>query len=454
MERTSVAGRMLTRTACAGLLLAFLATGRTAHAEVMTIEQAVQYALENNPSVGMARESIEKSKAVVKEAFSQGMPKVNIQGTYTRLDEVTKVSFGESSMPLNSLDSQAANLTLTQPIDVFGIIKTGRHAADMNRSATEHEYDQARNDATLRVKEAYYSVLRARQFLGVQQKRVEQLEAHLQETQAHLRAGTAAPFDVLRAETEVANAKQGLISAQNGVELAKAAFNNTLGRDLTAAVELEEPGQPEMIEVQLASCLDAACSTRPEVMKMQSQQGLADDFLKIARKGNLPQIGLAWTMNQNLTTTMFNPRSNSWTGYLTVSMPLFDGGKTRAAVDQAQSDARNVKLGHDQTVLGVKLDAQQAYLSLNEGREKIAVAEKALEQGRESMRLAQVRYKAGVSTQVEVFDAQTALTQAETNHVNAVYDYYTAMARLEKAVGGATQMAKLLESSRTLASEK
>lgn len=437
----------LMRVACACLSLTLLALARPAWAEVMTLDQSVQYALEHNPLVGMARENIEKSKGLVDQATAEGLPQLEVTGTYTRLDKVSTVSFGADSVKLNALDSQAADLTLRQSLDVFGIIKTGRHAAKMNKSATQHDYDQVENDTTLAVKDAYYSVLRAQQFTIVRTKRVEQLEAHLKETQSHLRAGTAAPFDVLRAETEVANARQDLITAQNGVELAKAAFNNTLGRSLDAPAELEEPGQPQFVDFELASCLDAALSGRPEVLKMDAQQKLTKDLVQIAKQGSKPKIDLLWTMNQNLTTTVFNPRSNSWRGLVTVSMPIFDGGKNRATVDIAESEASNARLGYEQTLLGVKLDAQQAYLSTNESRERITLAGKTLDQARESMRLAEVRYKAGVSTQVELFDAQTALTQAETNQVNAVYDYYTAMAQLEKAVGGPDQMAKLIASA-------
>ncbi len=447
MKRMTFSDGMLIREACACLIVALLAIGAPVCAEVMTLEQSVQYALEHNPVVGIAGENIKRSKALVDQALSAGMPKVDLTGTYTRLDQVSSVSFGGNSVKLNSLDSQSADLSVKQPIDVFGIVKTGLHAAKLNKSSVQYEYDQVRNDTTLSVKEAYYSVLRAQQFQGVRARQVEQLEAHLKDTQLNLKAGTAAPFDVLRAETEVADARQGFITAQNGVALAKAGFNNTLGRSLDAPVELEEPGQPQFIDLQLAQVLDSAAAARPEVLRMQSQQGFTKDLVQIARKSGKPQINLLWTMNQNLTTTVFNPRPNSWRALATISMPLYDGGKTRAAVDQAKSEEASTTFGYEQTLLGVKLDAQQAYLSTNEGREKIAVAEKALEQARESMRLAEVRYRAGVSTQLELFDAQTALTQAETNHVNAVYDYYTAMAQLEKAVGGPDQMAKLIGSA-------
>lgn len=444
MKRMTLSNAMLIGAGCACLIVTLLSMGRPVHAEVITLEQSVEYALEHNANVGIARENIKKAKGTVDEALSAGMPKVNVTGTYTRLDKVSSVSFGGNTIKLNSLDSEAAQLTLSQPIDLSGIIKTGLHAAKMDKSSVQYEYDQVRNDTTLLVKEAYYSVLRAQQFQGVQSRRVDQLEAHLKDARLNLKAGTAAPFDVLRAETEVADAEQGLITAQNGVALAKSDFNNTLGRALDAPVELQEPGQPQHVDLQLAPILDAASTERPEVLRMQSLQGFTKDLVQIARKTAKPQMNLLWTMDQNLTTTVFNPRTNSWRGLVTVSMPLYDGGNIRAKVDQAKADASTATLGYDQTLLGVKLDAQQAYLNLNESWDKIAVAEKALDQAREGMRLAEVRYKGEVSTQLELFDAQTALTQAETNHVNAVYDYYTAMAQLEKAVGGPDQLAKLI----------
>jgi outer membrane protein TolC len=158
------------------------------------------------------------------------MPKVSLEGTYQRVDSVPKVSFGDTDINLGSLDNRSADLVLVQPIDVFGAINTARRTARSSRSISEHEYDRQRNDTILDTKLAFYSVLRAQKFLKVQEDTIAQLEAHVKDAETHYAAGTIAKFDVLRAETQLANARQGLIAAQNGVELAKAAFNNVLGR--------------------------------------------------------------------------------------------------------------------------------------------------------------------------------------------------------------------------------
>lgn len=252
---------------------------------------------------------------------------------------------------------------------------------------------------------------------------------------------------MLRAETEVANARQGWISARNGVELAKAAFNNVLGRPLDTPVELADPGSPRFVSLDLAPCIESACRARAEVLRADSQIGFSDSMTKIARLGSKPQFNFRWGYNRNFDTTLFSSQSNSWKAFITGSLSLYDGGATKAAISKAESDSNNARSTREQVVKAVALDTQQSYLSMAESRERINAAEKALEQATEAMRLADVRFKSGLSTQVEVLDAQTALTAAETNHVNALYDYQIAQARLEHAVGGHVQMAKLLEQS-------
>ncbi len=108
-------------------------------------------------------------------------------------------------MELGSLDNRSADLALVQPIDIFGIVKTGRRVAKLSRSSAQHELDQATNDVTLETKIAFYDVLRAQEFLKVQEDTIAQLAAHLKDAQAHYGAGTIARFDVLRAETQLAN---------------------------------------------------------------------------------------------------------------------------------------------------------------------------------------------------------------------------------------------------------
>ena len=428
---------------CMAIMLALLSAG-VGRADSLTLADSVNTALANNPIMKIARENIEKSKATIDEATSLGMPKLSIQGVYTRLDQVPVADFNGNSIELGKQDSRIADLVLTQPIDVFSIVKTGRQIAKLSKSSTQYDLDQATNDVTLNTKTAFFNVLRAQAFQKVQEDTVYQLDAHLKDAQLHYDAGTIARFDVLRAETELANARQGLIASRNGVELAKSALNNVTGKPLTTLIELVEPADPGFPTIELAACTDAACRWRPEVLSANTRVRMADQTKRVTNLAGKPRFNLQWDYNRNFDATLFNPRENSWKAYLTTSISVFDGGATKAAVDMASSDAANARSAQQQITDAVTLDVQQSYLSLNESEDRIQVAEKGLEQAKEAMRLAQVRYQGGVSTQLEVLDARAALTQAETNHVNAQFDYQIALAKLERAVGGKEQFAGLL----------
>lgn len=427
------------------LTVAVLAlTAGVGRAQSLTLADCINASLQNNPTMRIARENIDKSKASIDEATALGMPKLNIQGVYTRVDKVPVADFNGNSIELGTQDSKAADLILTQPIDVFSIVKTGRRVAKLSASSAQYDLDQATNDVTLGTKIAFFNVLREQKKLFVAQGAVQVLDAHLKDAQLHYAAGTIARFDVLRAETELANSQQESIKAQNSVELAKSALNNVMGQPVATLIDLVEPESAGFLAFELPACTDAACRWRPEVLKANTQVQMADHSKKLASLVGKPRFNLQWDYNRNFNSTIFNPRDHGWTAYLTTSISVFDGGATRAAVDKASSDADNARSMQQQVMQGVMLDTQQAYLNLNESRDRIQVAEKGLEQAKEAMRLAQVRYQGGVSTQLEVLDAQAALTLAETNHVNATYDYQTALAKLERAVGGKEQFAKLL----------
>lgn len=425
------------------LLMLVLIAG-TAGAEKLTLEQSINIALENNPAIHIARENTRKADALVREAFSAGYPKVTLNAVYQRLDEATTANFGGSTIVLNKADNRSANLNVSHNVDLFGTVKLGKTAAKAGKSAYQYYLDAQINDITLNVKNAFYNVLRAQQNQQVQNETVSQLDAHLKDAQENFDAGTIAKYDVLRAETEVANARQRFISAKNGVDLAKAALNNVMGRPVSTEIDLEEPARKPFVTLDLNKAIDTASKSRPEVLAAADMIKVNDEFTAIAKKNLLPSLNAQWTLNHNFDTSVFNSRKESWTAMLTAKMSIFDGGFNKAKIDEAKVDANNSRSAKDQIILGVTLDAQQSYLSLNESQERIKTAETALVQANEAYRLANVRYKNGVSTQLEVLDTETALTAAKMNLVNALYDYQVALAELERAVGGSDQMASLI----------
>lgn len=427
---------------CMLIVLCMLAV----HAETLNMEESINIALNNNPGIHIANENIKKADIQIKEAESAGKPRVGLGATYQRLDKATTVDFGGQKIPMNKADNVSANLNVGYMVDVFGTTKSARTAASEGRKAYENSFNQTVNDTVLNVKTAYFNVLRAQKYQNVSQETLNQLKAHLKDAQLHFEAGNIAKYDVLRAETQVANAEQMLISSSNAVSMAKAAFNTVLGRSVEMEFELEEIDSEKYVSVNLNDCLEAAKKNRPEILSIESMSKVNDELVKIAKNSAKPSFNLQWVGTHNFDTSVLNSRENSWVAVLSASFSIFDGGYNKSQIDKAESDANTTKLTKDQVVLGISLEAQQAYLSLIESEERVKAADKAVVQAEEAYRLAVLRYQNGVSIQLEVLDTETALTSAKTNKVNAVYDYQTAFAKLEKAVGGREVFASIVKS--------
>lgn len=428
-------------------LTLFGAAGGTATAQKLTLDESVKIAVQNNPTVQIAKENVGRADALVRQALSQGMPKLTLIGTYTRLDQITTVSFGPDSFTFGTLETRSVNLVLDQPVDVSGVIRTARGIAKLGTCSVQFGLDQAINDVTLETKVAYFNVLRSRRFLKVQEDTVSLLKAHLKDTETRRQAGDATKFEVLRAETAVANALQGLIAAQNGVHLADSALNTILVRPIDSPVEPAEPAQPKYFTLDLGKVIETAVQRRPELIQADYLVRIDEGFAKIAYLSGKPTVGFRWNYSATLDTSTINPRANSWNALLSATVKIFDGGAAKANTDLAKSEANNARSILEKTRNNISLEAKQSYLSAKETEERVKAAEKALETATESARLAEVRYEGGISTQVEVLDAQAALTEASTNHVSSMFDYQTAVSRLERAVGGRGVLADLIAGS-------
>jgi outer membrane protein TolC len=162
---------------------------------------------------------------------------------------------------------------------------------------------------------------------------------------------------------------------------------------------------------------------------------LAEKQITAAKRDQLPTVVVRGQWDFNLKTSTFQPREYSFTAIAAVQFKIWDSGQTQGRVEQARADVEKAKITIENVREGIALEVRSAYLGLQEAREKVAVAEKGLQAATESLRVARLRYEAGVSNQLELSDAELAYTQAEQNLVNARYDLRVAWARLEKAMG-------------------
>jgi outer membrane protein TolC len=232
----------------------------------------------------------------------------------------------------------------------------------------------------------------------------------------------------------VAEAKQSLVQAENAVALASAAFNNALGRDVSTPVSLLpiEAGKLRIPDPEAS--VQQALERRPEILSLEKSLRIGRENVKIQRAGRQPALNVGVNYRRQ-TTTGFS-QDYSWDASLSLSLPVFDRGLAKAQVREAKELAGQTESQLEEARQGIMLEVKQSVLNVVEAKQRIETATKSVEAAEESMRIADLRYREGVGTQLEVTDARLALNRARTNYTQALYDYQTAYATWENAVGG------------------
>ncbi|MCW3095453.1 MAG: outer membrane protein [Chthonomonadaceae bacterium] len=456
----------------------------------LTLQDAVSVALVTNRSLALAGEALLRAEGRVSEERSAYLPTVGIGYSLTQLSTGTSANIGGNTISLTNATQNQLGISASLPIDISGLIRAAVDQAKFQEIATRLDINRTRNQIVLDVKNAFYDVLRAEALLAVAREGLQNAQDRLSDTEKKLAAGVVAPFDVLRSQTDVANAQQQVITANTSISLALAALNSTLGLDVNAPISITATGAvedppgvappsafvpptapadlppdngappdagtikaPAVIQpptvvtdpIKLAgdfnSLVQEAIGLRPEILEGDASIAAARKGILLARRSLLPTLGITGGYNYTPDAGGFTPQTSLGQAVVSINFPIFEGGLARAREKQARADVSTAETNRRQFVDEVLLELRQAYLNLLQARDRVAVANRALAQAREAYRLAKVRFDAGVSQAqgvsplLELSDAQNALTQAENNQVNALYDYNNFRSRLDKAIG-------------------
>lgn len=341
-----------------------------------------------------------------------------------------------NSVSLTSPLNQAnARVSISQFIDITGIVKTAVQVGDLEKALSRLELARTRQQTVLDVTNGYYSVLKALAFVQVNEAAVADSEELLRVTQAQLKAGVASQFDVLRAQTQLDNNRQALISSRNQVAISKNALANQIGIDPSTVVDPQPVSVPPLPALDEETLIQQAFQQRPEYLEADVNLLVAQKNIRLARRNLDPSLSVGVSGAYNATASAFTKDKATASIGATLSVPLYDGGATRAQVDAARSDERGARIQKDQFTRGIKAEVQQAVIAVRDANDRSTAIASTVAEAREALRLANVRFRAGVGTQLDVNDAESALVQAQTNQVNALYDYLGALARLSRAVG-------------------
>jgi outer membrane protein len=410
----------------------------------------IQIAFMSNPDLRSARERIRIADGLLASARAEFFPKLGFNETFNETNTPANVfmfllnqarfSFNRNFNHPGFIDNFLTQGALNQNVYSGGLRRARQQAAEAQRDADTHALATVQNELVFRVAEAYYRLLQARELVEVRQEVVEQVRRHLQMVQVRFQANTAVKSDVLSVEVRLAEVQGERSTAQHQLELAWAVLENVLGARLPRLkLPREVPPAPwsersEAVEAAVAEALQQ----RPEVAEMNSKRRAAEANIEAARAGKLPTVDLMGTYN--VWTPNFVQGTNNFFAGLAVSMNLFDGGRTRSAIQTAQARVAELAARQQRLMLDIELEVRRAYLQLADAQTRLRVANQAIKQAEESLRETEIRYRAQTTTLTRLIDAQVALSSLRVRRATAQADVEIARADLERAVGRVTHL--------------
>ena len=405
----------------------------------LDLEETIQRALLTNPSVKIAEYNRKAAKADYSAAKSARGISISLnhesgRGGYAD-NHILRDAFGN----ILSNDKQIGNshsnsITASLPLFTGGELQGQIGQAKANYrsmlSAEEQAYNEMKETATT----GYFNMLNATNMKALRQESVDRLQAHLDNVVAQYNVGIVARADVLRSEVELANAKQNYITASNEYDVAEATLNNIIGMPLNTTLKLKDSLQYVPYDNDMAYCLAYSEQHRPELKQAEYGVDAAEAALVVARSGHMPKV-YASASNSWASESWPGDDNEEWQVGVTASMNIFDSGVTWSKIHAAQEALVQAKESQRQIKDNVELEVRTDYLSMREAEKRITTAQVAVASAEEDYHIAVVRYQAGVGTNIDVMDAQEALTQAKTNYYQALYNYNTSKAALNTSMG-------------------
>lgn len=396
----------------------------------MTLDKCIELALGNNPQINAAFHDILASDARIKQVWSNYFPQVSWQTGYTRIKQLQLSDALGRNLTFNYFI--LGQVTLQQMLYDFGVTQNQATIKRLDYEAYKTTLGATINEVIYQTKDAYYNLLYAFENKRVAEDTVNKFEMFYNQAKAFYEIGMNPKVDVTIAEVNLSNAKLQLIQADNAVNLAVARLNNVMGVPFIDKYNVQERLKYQPVDITFNKSIEIARDARPELKLAELKVESANQTLKLVKKSYFPTLsvegqlqigGKSWTNNYGY----------NLGGYL--NFPTINGMLIKNEIKEARylydKEIANAKNTQNQ----IYLEIQNAYLLLEEKKNQMPVAMLGVKQAKENYELSYGRYRVGEANPTELKDAQINYQQAQLSYYNALYQYNSAKASLEKAIG-------------------
>lgn len=455
-------------TMCA-LLLALAVSAQTTEGATemttmrLTLQEAIDLALSENPTIKVADMEVERYDYVRKETLGNLYPTLSASGTYTYAVVKSEISKGLSFGADNTISAAAeVGLPLVVPA-VWSSIK-------MTKIQMENAVELARAsriDMVNAVKKAYYNILLAEQSLAVLRSSEATVSKTVEDTRIQYEHGLASEYNLLTAEVQLSNLQPSIIQTANSIDVAKRLLKMYLS--LPEDIDIALVGTLDDFRDQILNGgdeLSTDISENTTLKQLDIQADLLKQNLKLTQTSRMPTLAafgqFAFSGNDmqrpDFSAMMGGGATGGATGStgsagtaeavknsfywqhpisigVSLSVPIFSGFKNTNKVKQVRNQIRQLEIQRDYLAKSTDVQVRTSINTLLTAREKMFANEKTVAQAQKAYDISNTRYKAGAGTILELNSAELSLTQAKLNYSQAIYDYISAKADYDQIIG-------------------
>lgn len=405
---------------------------------VLTLDDALKIALSESPTVQIADQTIQAKKYAKKGTYAALWPEISASASYQRY--IAKPSFHimGNTVKMGTTNTMAGGFSAAMPFINAQLWKSLK-LSGMDVELAVEQARSSRIDMIEQVSKAFYQVLLAKDSYEVYKRVYDNAAENHKIVEKRYSVGQVSEYDFIRSQVNVANAEPNVFNAENTIALALWQLKALLGMDLDVLIDCA--GTLADYEAQMSAQIDSQNSlvNNSTLKQLDIQERMLTQNLKIQRAANLPT--LAGTINYQLTAmdeTLALAHYNwmgSSTAMFSLNVPIFSGGKRRAAINQAKIDLAKMQLQREDAERQLRMAAMSYYSSMQTNLKQYHAASQTISQAKRGYDIAVKRYEVGSGTLVEIDNSQLAYTQAELSRSNAIYNYLINKVSLDKLSG-------------------
>jgi outer membrane protein len=426
--------RLLNRLAVVSVLTVLNCTSMAAQGpQKLSLKDAEQLAIQNHPQIQASMDVASAARAQVTEARSAYYP--TVYGSLTAVDSESnsRITAGGLNNPI-IYERYANGLTVSQLVTDFGRTHELVESSNFHAKADQERVVATRADVLLGVDSAYFVALRAQAVLKVATETVEERQLVADQVGELEKNKIKSGLDLSFANVDLAQAQLLLLQAQNDLDTSYADLSTALGYGDQRAFELTEEPQPSAPPANFPSLLQQAVQNRPDLISLRLDAASANSYAAAERDLWFPTISAAGSAGLTpYGADQLAPRYAA--AGVNVNIPLFNGRLFGALHSEAKSRANAQEQYLRDLQNRVVRDVRTAWLNANTAFQRLALTDQLLKQATDALDLAQARYKLGLSSIIELSQAQLNMTQAQLGSASAKYDYETQLSILNYQIG-------------------